>query len=163
MDNLAILVVDMSTMWVYDYLSTGETPEDLLKRAKTSQKQDISTWESHCRNYPDNPTFEEYLAKAKKLFYRVMTHEEFLTAERDFYINRPMEEITAERFNEMLNILPPICWTTIQGVEMFCMSEMLTGTYTDQYARVGDKYFNKIVDIKDRATWIHNFIGATGA
>ena len=84
-----------------------------------------------------------------------MTYEEYHAAERAFYIEQPLEEVTAERFYEMLNVLPPRCWITLKGVEMFCMSEMLTGTYTDQYAKAGDKYYTKIVDAKDRSTWIH--------
>ena len=149
------LAVDTSTMQVYDYLRDGETHDNLLKRAEMDRAKDIATWERHSKNYP-NSGYESRLAALRKKSYQVMTCEEFALAERNFYINRPMTEITEERYYDMLNVLPPRCWTTLRGVEMFCMSEMLTGTYTDQYAKVGDKYYNKIVDIIDRSTWIHN-------
>ena len=39
---------------------------------------------------------------------------------------------------------------------MFCTSEMLTGTYTTQYAAYNGKYYSKIVDVTDESTWIYN-------
>ena len=71
-----------------------------------------------------------------------------------------MKEITEETFEDMLNVLPPIKWCTIDGIEMFCMSEMLTGFYTSQYIhdKGTNKYYHKIVDVTDKATWGHNFI-----
>lgn len=154
-----ILAVNVSQMQIYDYLRDGETPEQLLKRAEDSNAKDIATLERHCNQYPDTLLFKNNLRNAREKAYQIMTLSEFKKAERDYYIQQPLEEITEEQFHYMLNLLPPICWTTIQGVEMFCMSEMLAGTYTNQYANVGDKrYYTKIVDIRDRSTWIHNFL-----
>lgn len=69
-----------------------------------------------------------------------------------------VKETTEEIFSEMLNVLPPLYWCTIDGVEMFCMSEMYTGTFTNQYARVGEKYYTAMVDITDQSTWIHKLL-----
>ena len=55
-------------------------------------------------------------------------------------------------------------WCTVEGVEMFCMSEMWTGTYTTQYAhdhRTG-KYYSKMVDVTDRDTWINTYLRGVG-
>jgi len=156
--NLSVVAVDVTTMTVYDYLCSDESHAELLKRAENDKAKDIATWESHCKNYPNNPTFERNLEKAKQKSYQVMTYNDYHAAKRNFYISQPLEEITAEQFDDMLNILPPNHWMTLRGVEMFCMSEMLTLTYTNQYARVGDKYYTKVVDTRDRSTWIHECI-----
>ena len=49
-------------------------------------------------------------------------------------------------------------WVTINNVNEFCMSEMLSGVYTNQYARYNGKYYTKIVDAYDKTTWLHNFL-----
>ena len=51
------------------------------------------------------------------------------------------QEITAERWEDMLNILPPEKWQTVAGVEIFRMSERLTGNITAHFARIGERYF----------------------
>lgn len=92
--------------------------------------------------------------------YVAMTYDEFKKQERERLLSLPLHEITEERFYEMLNVLPPIKWTRRDNVEMFCMSEMFTGTYTDQYAHDHNtgKYFCKLVDLFDESTWIHNYL-----
>lgn len=42
----------------------------------------------------------------------------------------------------------------VDGVEKFLMSERQEGSFTTQCARKGDLYLSKIVDIKDKSTWI---------
>lgn len=73
-----------------------------------------------------------------------------------------LTEITAERFDEMLNILPPLFWRLTDAFdqkinripETFCMSEMLTGSLTSQFAALDGRYFERTVDALDRSTWI---------
>ncbi len=57
-------------------------------------------------------------------------------------------EVTAERFNDALNVLPPVGWTTRQGVESFRLSERIWGSITDIYARLGDRFFKLSDDIR---------------
>jgi len=154
-----MVVVNITKMQVFSYFKDGENETEHLNQAVDSNKKDIATWEGHLQKYPGNEYFEGYLQAAKEAEYRVMTEEEFRRKERAFYINSPLKTISEERYNEMLNILPPLHWTNIRGVEMFCISEMLTGSYTDQFAKVGDdKFYAKTVDVKDKSTWIHNFL-----
>ena len=156
--NMNVLAVDINGMNTYDFQRDGETEADLLRRANEYRQNDIDTWTRHSKNYPDNDTFKGYLEQAKNKEYRVMAWEEYQKGERDYYINKPMMEVTEDRYSEMLNVLPPRYWMTINGVEMFCMSEMLTGSYTSQYARIGGRYYTKIVDMLDRSTWINNYL-----
>ena len=89
-----------------------------------------------------------------------MTYVEFEAHQRRMLLAGEPEEISEERFYEQFNVLPPIKWVTIGGVEMFCMCEMWTGSYTNQYAhdhKTG-KFYTKMVDSADRDTWIHKYL-----
>lgn len=57
-------------------------------------------------------------------------------------------EITAEHFHDALNVLPPVGWTTRQGVESFRISERIWGNITDIYAHAGQRYFKLSDDIR---------------
>ena len=157
--NLNILAVDIAHCSTYDFLNDGETTDQLLQRANKSKERDIVSWTENVENYPEREDFKKYLEEAKKKEYKVMTWDEFQTFKKKFLLDGEigkLKEITEEKFNEMLDVLPPLYWTNHNGIEMFCMSEMYTGTYTSQYAhdeRTG-KYYTKLVDSADRSTWI---------
>ena len=53
----------------------------------------------------------------------------------------PWEEITEERYEEMLNVLPPEKWQTVNGVSIFRMSEYYTSNITSHFAKFSDRYF----------------------
>lgn len=57
-------------------------------------------------------------------------------------------EVTEAQFNDALNVLPPVGWTTRSGVESFRISERLWGNLTDIYARLSDRYFKLVDDIR---------------
>jgi len=160
MDNNKLCIVDTVNFSIYDFADNQEQAEAKLIKAIESNKKDIATWESHCNTYPDVDSFKTYLKQAQNKKYEIMTFEEFLQKQKDYYINQPLTEITAEKYEEMLNILPPLKWCTINNIEMFCMSEFLTCSYTSQYLhdKKTGKYYHKIVDITDKATWGYNFI-----
>lgn len=73
-----------------------------------------------------------------------------------------LKEITAERFDEMLNILPPMNWRQADTYEQkfnripetFMMSEFIDGTRTTQFAALDGEFYEKTVDVADRSTWI---------
>lgn len=155
--NTNILAVDISTYSVYDFLKDGETEFELLERANNYKKNDIESWEKNYKDYPSEQ-FKTYLDKAKKKNYRVMTWEEFQQGQREYLLSDNLVEVTEEQWNEALNVLPPSKWCEISGVEMFCMSERYTGTYTTQYAKCNGKYYSKMVDCLDKSTWIHNLL-----
>lgn len=51
------------------------------------------------------------------------------------------KEITAEEWQDALEVLPPEKWRNVHGVEIFRMMEYLTGNITGHYARLGERYF----------------------
>lgn len=151
-----ILAVDIRHCSTYDFLHDGETEDQLIQRANASKEKEIASWTRNIKQYQDVEEFKSHLKAAQEKEYRVMTWDEFEQFQRVFLLDRELTEITAEIFYDMLNVLPPLYWIENNGIEMFCMSEMYTGTYTNQYAhdKRTDKYYTKLVDSADKSTWI---------
>jgi hypothetical protein len=153
------VIACLNTMSIWDFILDGKDEHVELERAIENKKQSIATWESHAKNYPDGA--EKFLAHAehdRKTDYKIMAYVDFEVAKRTHYLSMPVSEITEDEFYEALNVLPPVNWVTINGVNEFCMSERLTGNFTGQYGRSSGKFYHKIVEMYDKTTWIHNFV-----
>ena len=145
----------------WNYAETMEEAEIVKARYISSLHNDIALFKDYASRY-DKDYWMARLNSAKKALETVMilSWADYQEAIRKHYLENPPEEITAERFNEMLDVLPPLHWCTIDGVEMFCMCEMEFATYTNQYAhdkRTG-KYWHTTVDCRDKSTWLHNIL-----
>ena len=66
--------------------------------------------------------------------------ERIAKAEDAAYI-KPWTEITEDQWMDALEVLPPQKWQTVNGVELFRMSEYTTGNITTHYARIGERCF----------------------
>lgn len=86
--------------------------------------------------------------------YEVMTLGQYDAAERTYYLSQPLTEITPERFDDMLNILPPVAWQHRDGVERFIISEAEQGYFHMQFAKRGERCFCRPVHVREQATWI---------
>ena len=86
--------------------------------------------------------------------YQAMSWIDYLAHQQAHYGARPLVEITHARWDEMLNVLPPLDWHRAGGLEVFFMSEFTYGNFTEEFARMGDRYFARTVDFSDRKTWI---------
>ena len=157
--NKNILAVDVKHMSVYDFLQDGESESELLTRANDYRQKQINSWDKNRKEYPCEQ-YETYYKGALQAEYKILTWNEFAKLKKAYYITDDLAEITADRYDEMLNVLPPLKWRTVKGVEMFCISEMTSGTYTSQYARYDGKYYTKTVDVMDESTWIYNLLTA---
>ena len=80
--------------------------------------------------------------------------DEFINRHENEYMGRPVAEIDAATFDEMLNVLPPLAWCHAGGVERFNMSEFTSGRVTSQFARMDDRYFRKYVRHGDATTYM---------
>ena len=162
--NMDILAVDTSTLAVYDFLGDGETEQELLQRAYNSNARNMAHYEAIIAEKPESDSdgfFTKQLENAKKREYKVVTWNEYITLKRKRYIdNGEIKEVTEEQFNAALDVLPPLKWCTIDGIEMFCISDMTDGTYTSKYAHNerNGKYYCATVDVMDKSTWINNRI-----
>ena len=157
MNNNELVIVNVNGGFtnVWTFCDADNALEEIA-RAQKSAAESVATYESHIVNYPDRKEYwESCKAEYEKARYEVMTFGEFLERQKAAMTGGPVSETTEERFQEMLDVLPPLYWCTIDGVQMFCMREMYTGTYTNQYARIGNKYYTAMVDVTDKKTWIH--------
>lgn len=57
------------------------------------------------------------------------------------YWRRPPVAITAERFEEMLCVLPPEDWEQGSDWEVFKLTERTSGTVTAIFCRLGEQFF----------------------
>ena len=62
-------------------------------------------------------------------------------AAEDAQFLEPWKECTEERYQDMLEVLPPQKWERVNGVSIFRMSEYYTSDITRHFAHVGGKYF----------------------
>jgi hypothetical protein len=90
--------------------------------------------------------------------YVVEPYDDFEARVNRSWLERtPLQEITPEFYDEMLNVLPPMYRTGAMG---FFICEYTAGTITNQFVshRRGDfiepRYYVAAVDMSDRATWI---------
>lgn len=152
-------IINTNNMSPYTYCK-GKDIADKLKDAQEYNTKEIARLEALLMQYPNHPIFTPMLETAKKARYEAMTWEEYETRQRAHLLAGEPQEVTEEHYNEQLDVLPPLHWCTINGIEMFCMSEMWSGSYTTQYAydRSTGKYYSKTVDSKDRSTWINTYL-----
>lgn len=157
--NMDVVAVDVSTFRVYDFLRDGETEDELLIRAGEYRSSVIDRLEDICANSDkDADYFRSRLKAERKVVYKIMSWDEFSQAKRAYMLTGEMgkvKEIDKDTYESQLDVLPPLYYVTIDGITMFCMSEMLDGTYTSQYGKVGGKYYTKLVDSADMNTWLH--------
>lgn len=83
-------------------------------------------------------TEAEYIAKG----YAVMEEDEFFALMREWEDNLcgDWKEITAEQYEDALNILPPVAWRD----GGFFMSERYTGNISSFYQQINGKYFSSL-------------------
>lgn len=160
--NMDKVIVNMAFIDVFDFLRDNESEKQAIKRGNTYYKDELNLVTSHLENYGGDYWKEQVSEIGKKVFAgcKVMSYEQFKQLERNKILTGEVTEITKEHFNEMMDVLPPLYWCNHHNVEMFCMSEMYSGSYTNQYAYdlVNGKYYTAMVDSLDSGTWIDRLL-----
>ena len=158
-ESLCVAVRGACSVWDF---CKEENKDEVLKKAQTSLDADLKMYQEYATKYDNQPDAEEdrktywaerYEAEKDKK-YEVIKFGDFLKAERETMLAGPIEEITEDKFFERLEVLPPLHWCTVEGVEMFCIMEMISGSYTEQCAKANGKFYSKTVDSRDKSTWI---------
>jgi len=142
-----------------------KTPEGILRAAYTSDKP----YGGDPALYPDKPV-DDYLVElnfekdVEAPDFVLATWDEVrpqLDAAEDKEFPTLWEEITEERWNTMLDILPPCRWQTVRGVEMFFISEAYASNFHEHFARLDDRYFTRrcrtSIPCEDLAEEVHKF------
>jgi hypothetical protein len=145
-------------------------PQGLLRAAYTSEKP----FGEDPAKYPDKRA-DEYLEELNRNLakdepdFQLLSWDEAspqITEAEDKEFPTPWVEISHEKWDTMLNILPPCRWRTVRGVEMFFVSEAYVSNFHEHYARLGDRYFNRrcrtSVPYEDLADEVAEFAGKTG-
>lgn len=157
--DIAIITQGSKLPRVWDFVHSGETPEQVLERCIKSCKREAQDIKRIAAARPQEADYWNgraayYQREAETA--QIMEFEQFKQLEREAILHDAPEEITEEKYHEMLDVLPPLHYVDHAGFTMFCMCEFYTGTYTMQYAyhsRTG-KYYSCMVDATDRSTWI---------
>lgn len=152
--NDELCVVNLHTMWIHSITTAAEAPA-AIEAAKRKTEESAERWERNAEAY-NSEYYAHQADEFRKARFQAMTYDEFRALEREKLLGQPLQEITEDQYHEMLNVLPPIGWTSHKGVEVFCMSEFYTSSYTSQYAHDKNtgKYYTNLVDYTDRSTWI---------
>ena len=155
MMNLNYVVVDVNAgfLSIYAFCDPENAAAEIAKAQKVAAKE---AEHFSIMSVTPGDYFDEIAQKAKNAKYEFISYEEYERRQRQALLDDPVKEIDAETYEEMLDVLPPLYYVTINGVTMFCMSEMYTATYTTQYAKAGGHYYSAMVDAADKSTWIHN-------
>lgn len=157
-----LCIVDINSVKLYTF-TTVDKAADAIASALANDAEHLPFWDEQYKQ-TGNPRDKEIADSYRNANYQVMAFADFLALERERLLSGPPQEITEDKYNEMLDILPPLAWTEHHDVEMFCMSEFYTGPYTTQYAHdhKTEKYYSKLVDYTDKTTWICNLLYPEG-
>lgn len=161
--NAERVIFNNQTLQSFDFLKDNEADEQAIARAVAFYTEELNCLKDLAENFPEKDYWKNRVSETETLLeagFSVLPFEIWLNKKNKSYTDRPIKEITAEEYNDALDILPPIYWCTIDNITMFCMSEMYDGSITSQYAHdlTTDKYYTKLVDITDKNTWIHKLL-----
>lgn len=113
----------------------------IYKRGETHLQTTITN--GYC-DYTDGKRPEAYLDELGPGFVCVpfdQALELIERAENVKYLNKPWKEIDEDQWEDWLCVLPPEKWQTVNGVNIFRISERLTGDITRHCARHNNRYF----------------------
>jgi len=160
--NYDMVIVNMATVTIFDYVFKGETQKEALARGEAYYARELaevlSLYERFQSDYWQKRVCD--ITTQVESGCRVMTRDEFQKAQREHFLSRELEEISLEAYDDALNALPPVFWTRHGGVELFCFREFYRDTYTYQYAKdlASGKCYKKLVDARDKSTWIPEYL-----
>ena len=112
-------------------------------------------------NYCKSDKALEQLREARKMYpedeWTILTEKQYEEKQRALYI-KPPEEITEERYYEMLDVLPPLRWVTRNGVQSFILAEPLDLNYYTQFAKYNGKYYTATIEYRNKETYLENVL-----
>lgn len=163
------LITNTHGLEVYDGVRPNETDEQALDRARRFYQTSIDRYEeiiSKQGNGKDNYWLNCLnTEKAKIASVQIETEKDYFARVRKVYLDPPAKEITEERYEEMLDVLPPCAYTHNGRYSMFYVSEALHFSYHGFYLhdKKTGKYWTKVCDACDRSTWIDVALGLRAA
>lgn len=86
--------------------------------------------------------------------FAAMPLAEYVERERAHYLGQPLRPIARAAFDEAFDMLPPIAHQPRGNFETFISPEPTSGPYHAMYARLGERCAVRIVNFRDRSTWV---------
>lgn len=109
----------------------------------------------HCKDAAEDALIKLICDEQGDRDFEVVLFDDFCERRKKIFLGEPIQEITFDEWEEALECLPPMRWHTDKhGVNKFLLVEFYSGSFTSQYAKLGDRYFTKMVDASDESTWI---------
>lgn len=134
--------------------------EESIKRAHEFYKDEIALLEKNLIECPQMADeWNRGIRRAEETLsqgFEAVTHDEYYEREKKRIVTGEIHEITAEQYDYALNVLPPLNWVHNEKCSYFFMSERWTLSFTNQYYHDKEtgKYYEKMVDLYDKSTWI---------
>lgn len=128
----------------------ADTFNSVKARIEQNQLQTAKTWlECHGENWRENWRDQfGYEFDNSYQNMRIVHFDDYEKIENERLNNKPLHEITKERFMDLLECLPPLKWSSNALFESFFMSEAYTGNWRDQVMRITvegeNRYFTKL-------------------
>ena len=112
-----LCIVNINSMYVHSF-TTADKAADAIASALANDAEHLPFWDEQYKQ-TGNPRYKEIADSYRNADYQVMAFADFLALERKALLSEPLQVITEDKFNEMLNILPPLAWTTHHDVGCF--------------------------------------------
>ena len=105
-------------------------------------------------------TLAEYLEHRKDKPFIVLTWEEFepMLMEFNNSLKTKPVEITEERYDYMLEVLPPSRWQNIRGASVFHVCERIHNNLVSWFVQIGKKYYEFVDEASLSKTKLESII-----
>lgn len=152
-----LVIVDTTHGIKYGNVRWYESEKMALKRVNKHKNRTIKFIKKRIFLKENLEANQGSLAYEEACQYEVMFPEAFALYERNYFLSKPIEDITEEYYRDLLSKVSAKDIYTEDGVEMFNMIDLYlyNDKYTKQFARKGNKCVAKMVDLHDKSTWLN--------
>lgn len=138
-----------------------ESAESVLLNLQKKAREESSIFLELADHFPESAEYWKQRSETERRARLIIVDmDKWEETERNAILNGKMEEITKEEYKKKLEVRPQVESGTWNEVEEFCVCGMFTGAYAIQYAhdKQTDKYYSKLVSLRDRSTWIDRIL-----
>lgn len=147
---MSYVIASKETMEYYS--RHDDYPTDAFEKAKLYYQREVENYQRFNRENPDD-LWATLAVSSQKMYdtMEVIPEAEWIALDAQaMQAKHPLKLITEERYNEMLNILPPLLYES----GCFFMSEFEIGSWTTMFVKYYNDYFERVVDYCNEDTWV---------
>ena len=149
------------------FLGNFESIDQTVASFEYCKIQNLAAWENikkHWEKVHGSTWLEKFKSQGlqtmpeKLQTFKVMSYPDYIAEQNKNFAKKPIIEITAEKYWDLLECLPPVKWCGINtSFEYFFMLEKYSGEWRDQVikCRINNewRYFKKLATIADPVTF----------